>query len=208
MTKAFEIPVRRGAVAVEVAGPLPADAAIAVLLVQDGSGSSAESLAGCWTAFGSRLPEGVCAILVDRLGCAASDTDDLVAVLEAFGASNAVAVGHAGGALAVALLAGRSPGPICSVLLVDPVPIDPALGSAIECLGQPVELLRSDGGGHGAVVPLSEALSLADRNPNVSLVTVPGLDQRSLVGSPAGGDVLLAAINRVIRRRATTSRPA
>jgi lipase len=290
----LEVPVSGGTLAAELSGPPPREAEAVVVLVH---GITANLAA--WGLVQARLPQLVSVVAVDLRGRAGSaglpgpwgmqsHADDLLAVLDHIGATEAILVGHSMGAFVTAVFACRHPERIRAAVLVDggvapvvpdgsdtqvaldrflgPVTgrltttfrrrvdhhefwqahpaflrcwnstvesfadhdlggsepalrsraridavrsdgaeilLDAVVGSAIEQMQCPTELLRVERGlsdQPDPVVPLAAAMHVADTNPHVSVTTVPNLNHYTVIFSPTGADAVAAAIVRALAR--------
>lgn len=135
-TSRMQVPVASGTLHVARAGPPPAEAAGVVLAAH---GVTASLMT--WRTVARELTERVFFLAPDLRGRGrsaelpgpygmASHVDDLVAVLDEAGVSNAVLVGHSMGAYVMARLAAEHPDRVASLVLLDaglplPRPADP-----------------------------------------------------------------------------------
>ncbi len=110
---------------------------------------------------------------------------------------------------------GPGPGPHRSRVVVDAVRadgidilMDDSVRHAAVALSVRTELLRVDRGlldEPSPVIPLESAQELSERNPLVSVTTVPDLNHYTILFAPGGADAVVAAIRRALTTGATSA---
>lgn len=184
---AFSVQVATGIRLVETAG-VPVAEAEDVIVLLNGIPPSAR-----WVdAVARRCHRSVAVLAIDRVSDDLREHVDLAMVLAAFGVVGAVVVGRGESARAAMDLRLHEPARVRSLVLIEPDGLVDLGGEESEASSREVEILCGDSGAGPRV-----------RSDRVTYV--PGLDADQMIGTAAGIDATMAAVDRALRRRGAPS---